>query len=158
HQVKGFGNMATVSNAKPKPAAPAIVQVHGDPGGSSVPMTALMMAVVLSIVVHGALFGLFFLVMPSPREAPPTEQAKEEQMQAEAVTEEKKDPLLATDIDPAGLEPDQDINYAVDRKAEVSVPGSVDPNEAVGIRDGDKSAAPTNLPAPGGFGTMGQGG
>jgi hypothetical protein len=150
--------MATVNNSKPRAAAPVILQSRGEMDSTQVPIIALLIAVGLSIVAHGALLGIFFLLMPSPREAAPLEQAKDETLQADAVQEEKKDPLLATDIDPAGLENDTDINFAVERKAEVSVPGSVDPNEAVGIRDGDKSAPPVNLPAPGGFGNAGQGG
>ncbi|MCS7047110.1 MAG: terpene cyclase/mutase family protein, partial [Gemmataceae bacterium] len=65
---------------------------------------------------------------------------------------------LTTDVDPAATEFDTDINYNVERIADVSVPGTVNPNEAVGILDGDKTAAPTNLPAPGGFNNKGQGG
>jgi hypothetical protein len=63
---------------------------------------------------------------------------------------------------------DTDINYMVDRIAEVSVPGTVNhrfkfqlkPDDAIGIiTGGDKQAAPpVNLPAPGGFGDKGQGG
>lgn len=40
----------------------------------------------------------------------------------------------------------------------MSWPGQVNPLESVGIMDGDKSAPPTNLPAPGGLGNVGQGG
>src|SRR5262249_60552071 len=70
----------------------------------------------------------------------------------------KKDPFLTTDVDPSGVEFDTDINYNVDRKADVSVPGTVNPNEQIGILNGDKDQPPTNLPAPGGFGNKGQGG
>ena len=46
----------------------------------------------------------------------------------------------------------------MDRIADVSVPGTMNPNEAVGIMDGNKDNPPVNIPAPGGFGTAGQGG
>jgi hypothetical protein len=62
------------------------------------------------------------------------------------------------DVDPAATDPDVDINYNNDRIENVSVPGLVNPNEPVGILDGDKTAPPTNLPAPPGFGGPGQGG
>lgn len=152
--------MATAANSKPQQAAAPTI-VYRDIGAQSNTartMLRLVPAAFLSVVFHGALLGVFFILTPAPRENAPVEESKEEPLQADQVSEEKKDPLLSTDIDPAGLEPDQEINFAVDRKAEVSIPGSVDPNEAVGIKDGDKSMLPVNLPAPGGFGAMGQGG
>ena len=51
----------------------------------------------------------------------------------------RKDPYLTTDVDPAGAEFDTDINYNMDRKADVSVPGVVNPKETVGILNGDAS-------------------
>ncbi len=150
--------MSTASNNRPRPAAGAVVLRDFGYSDTRRQMLRLVPAAVISVLFHGALLGAIFVLTPSPRENAPTEQAKEEAMQADTPSEEKKDPLLATDIDPAGLEPDQDINFNVDRKAEVSVPGQVDPNEAVGIRDGDKNNAPVTLPAPGGFGPAGQGG
>jgi hypothetical protein len=47
-----------------------------------------------------------------------------------------------------GRDPLAEINYAVDRKAEVSVPGIVSPLEPVGIA---KGVPPVNLPAPAGL-------
>jgi hypothetical protein len=152
--------MSTANNVRPKPTAgPAIVlrDVGAQEDGRR-HVLRLVPAALFSVLFHGVLLGVFFLVAPSPREAAPTEQAKDDSLQAESPSEEKKDPLLATDIDPAAQEPDTDINYMIDRKAEVSVPGAVDPSAAVGIMDGNKENSPTNLPAPGGFGSSGQGG
>ena len=70
----------------------------------------------------------------------------------------KADPFLTEDIDPGLMEADTDIKFMAQRKPDVSVPGGVRPDEAVGITNGDKNKPPTNLPAPGGYGKLGQGG
>jgi tetratricopeptide (TPR) repeat protein len=62
------------------------------------------------------------------------------------------------DVDPSMNESDTDVRYMADRIAEISVPGSVNANEAVGIRDGEKWGSRINLPAPAGFRKIGQGG
>jgi hypothetical protein len=148
------------ANSKPRPAAPPAIVLRDVGARSNTGRTILRLlpAGIGSLIFHAAVLGVGFTLVAIPAEEIKTEETQQETLQAEQVSEEKRDPLLSTDIDPAGLEVDQDINFAVDRKAEVSVPGSVDPNEAVGIRDGDKAAPPTNLPAPGGFGALGQGG
>jgi hypothetical protein len=142
-------------------AKPAVVVAHDfgmhDRGVQS---TMLLLAGGGSLVFHVVLFGLFFFLVSLTGAAnPPTEKAPEETPVAtEAVDEAQKDPFLTTDVDPAAQEFDTDIQYNVDRKAEVSIPGSVNLNESVGIRDGDQNAPPVNLPAPPGFGSKGQGG
>ena len=55
---------------------------------------------------------------------------------------------------PSVSEDDRDIKYMTE---DISVPGKVNADKAVGIRDGDKSEPPLKLPNPG-FGTKGQGG
>jgi hypothetical protein len=70
----------------------------------------------------------------------------------------KEEAFSIVDVDPAATEFDTDIQYKHARKAEVTVPGAYHPNEAVGIRDGEKSPPPIKLPAPGGFSNAGQGG
>ena len=153
--------MSTPNSVKPKPVAgPAPVIVHyGDDRGDNIRMLLRMIpAAGLSVLVHGVLLGGFFVLSASGHAKPVETETAEETINAEQVVQEKKDPFLATDVDPAAQEFDTDINYAVDRKADVSVPGAVNPNEAVGITDGDKSAPPMNIPAPGGFGGVGQGG
>ncbi|MSU77400.1 MAG: DUF4349 domain-containing protein [Gemmataceae bacterium] len=78
----------------------------------------------------------------------------------ESASREEKESFKVTDIDPSpnAQEKNTNINYALDRIAEVSVPGTVVPNAVVGILNGEKSAPPTSIPAPGGFGKGGQGG
>jgi hypothetical protein len=130
---------------------------NGGPSDLGKLIVRLVPAAFISVVVHGVLLGIFALFSPTSTAAP-MEKADEQNLQAEQVVEEKKDPFLSVDIDPAMQEVDTDIQYMAERKADVSVPGSVNPDQAVGIQDGDKNNVPTNLPAPGGFGGVGQGG
>lgn len=120
-------------------------------------------AFLVSGIFHAALFAVFFFLVSNRAPADVTESAppvsNEANVQSEPPPEpQATDPLTITDIDPAAIEPDLDIQYNVDRKADVSVPGMVDPNAPVGILNGDKTAPPMNLPAPGGLGGTGQGG
>src|SRR5262249_51160489 len=71
---------------------------------------------------------------------------------------EKEEPEKANLENPdEGLDPNELLNYNVSRIENVSVPGLVNPNEAVGIKDAPE-AAPTNVPPPPGFGdNKGQG-
>jgi hypothetical protein len=158
--------MATASNSRPaRPAAPVLVG-HTYPAASSASeYWRLLPAALISAVFHGALIGALML-MPSPGQAElmlDTSVAGSESTTVEAAPDKSefdpatKDPLQTVDVDPAATDPDIDINYNVDRQADVSVPGLVNPNEPVGIDGGDKTAPPTNLPAPPGFGG-GQGG
>ena len=69
------------------------------------------------------------------------------------------DNFLTYDADPAAAEFDADLSDKMDRKAGVSVPGTVNPNEALGILNSDgKDSPPLNLPAAGDFGAKGMGG
>ncbi len=147
-------------NSKPK-AAPAPVVVVKDQRVVGISILALLPAVLASVLFNGGLLAaLYFLFQGTAPAATPLETVKEEQVVNADPAEEKpsKDPFLTTDIDPAAQEFDTDIQYNVERKAEVSVPGIANPNESVGILDAPKDTPPTNLPAPGGFGSKGQGG
>jgi hypothetical protein len=60
--------------------------------------------------------------------------------------------------DEIGNDPDLPTNYNIDRIEEVSVPGPVMPNEAVGIQNAPEGP-PQTIPPPPGFGSStGQGG
>src|SRR5262245_54500401 len=89
-------------------------------------------AAAVSLVFHvGIIVALLFL-LPAPSVAEvKTEPTKEENtvQDQEALPEESKDKLLNTEVDPAGSEPDIKINYNLDRKDEVSVPGVVNPDD-----------------------------
>lgn len=123
----------------------------------------LIPALGVSALFHGLIIAvMFFLVSaPAPAEAPVLETVPENQatVQSEPPPEPiATDPLTVTDIDPNAIEPDVNINYDVERIADVSVPGLVDPNAPIGIENGDMSTPPMNIPAPPGFGSVGQGG
>lgn len=62
------------------------------------------------------------------------------------------------EIEDVGLDPSELLNYNVTRIEEVSVPGVVNPNEAVGIKDAPEAAAMNISPPPGIGGNIGQGG
>jgi hypothetical protein len=147
------------TNSKPRPA-PAVVVAHEmDYSDSKKQLARMVPAALASILFHAVLFGVFFLLAPSGQADTLMEKKDEPTpVNTDNADDNKKDPFLTTDVDPAAQEFDTDINYNVDRKADVSVPGTVNPNEAVGIMNGDKDMPPVNLPAPGGFGNKGQGG
>lgn len=147
------------NNSKPKPAGAVVVAHDLEFHDGRKQLVRLVPAALLSVLFHVVLFGVFFLLAPSGQ-ADTQLEVKDDAtpVNTDNAEPEKKDPFLTTDVDPAAQEFDTDINYNVDRKADVSVPGTVNPNEAVGIMNGDKDMPPTNLPAPGGFGNKGQGG
>src|SRR5438128_2361716 len=131
--------MSNADNTKVKRAS-APVLIH-DPSETLKPvgvsMLLLLPAAVVSAVVHvGLIAALFLLPAPSGANPPPLEDTKNEvfvQGDAPPPPPEAKDPLLITEVDPAGADPDIKINYNNDRKEEVSVPGVVNPDEPVGI-------------------------
>ena len=147
------------TNSKPKASAPVVVAHDMGFHDGKKQLIRLAPAALLSVLFHIVLFGVFFLLAPSGQADTQLEKKDEPApVNTDSADDVKKDPFLTTDVDPAAQEFDTDINYNVDRKADVSVPGTVNPNEAVGIMNGDKDTPPTNLPAPGGFGNKGQGG
>jgi hypothetical protein len=143
-----------------KPRGPAPVVVVKDQNVAGINLFMLLPAVVASILFNGGLMAVLYFIFQGTTTVTAMEAIKNETVVNADPPDEKpsKDPFLTTDIDPAAQEFDTDIQYNVERKAEVSVPGMVDPNEAVGILDASKEAPPVNLPAPGGFGVKGQGG
>lgn len=150
-----------MSSANSKPKAAPVVVVKELPNENKKNVVRLIPAFLASLLFNGGLMGLMMLIFQTPPAAPALEPPKDEPQVVNADPPEEKpsnDPFLTTDIDPAAQEFDTDIQYAVDRKDNVSVPGMVNPNEAVGIMDAPKDAPLTNLPAPGGFGQKGQGG
>jgi hypothetical protein len=148
----------SAENSKPK--APPVVVLHAPPSDFGRQMLRLLPAVFGSLTLHAVLLGLFGLyVMFTPAEvATAVEIVPENVITADQPIDQRKEPFTTVDVDPGATEIDTDIQFMVDRIADVSVPGSVNPNEAVGIMDGNKSEPPVSLPAPGGFGGKGQGG
>ena len=153
--------MSENNNSKPKAAAPVVV-IHEAPSSMARYIVLLVPALFGSVIIHVILIAIFFLVVMLPNSLAAVDVEKKVDDGGNNINAEQAEDQKATfstvDVDPAATEFDTDINYAVTRIEEVSVPGSVNANEAVGIHDGDKSASPVNLPAPGGFGAKGQGG
>src|SRR5260370_3572514 len=140
--------MANQSNSKPaRPVAP-VVAIHYDQNTGGVASKKLVAVAVLAAVVFNcAVIGILFLLPESANAQPQLEFTPADvTVQPDPPDEGKnQDPLVTMDIDPAAQAPQQDINYNLDRKAEISVPGMVNPTESVGILDGDKNTAPTNF-------------
>ena len=148
----------SVNNNKPKAASP-VVSLREEPSSMGRYMVLLVPSLFGSIILHVVLFAIFFLIMLPAGATEKLEEATREVNNIQADDSQPEKASFSTvDVDPAATEADTDIQYMNERIAEVSVPGSNNPNEAVGIHDGDKSAPPVNLPAPGGFGSKGQGG
>src|SRR5262249_46516904 len=61
---------------------------------------------------------------------------------------------------PLASEPDTELGYKSnnERVEGFNVPGVVNPDEPIGIQNGNKTFAPTDLPPPPGFGVGAQGG
>src|SRR5438045_1121202 len=121
--------MSNENNSKPKPVAAPVVVVK-DQTVVGISLFTLMPAVLDSILFNGGLLAaLYFLFQSTTPAAAAMEPVKEETVVNADPAEEKptKDPFLTTDIDPAAQEFDTDIQYAVDRKADVSVPGMANP-------------------------------
>jgi len=149
----------SANNSKPK--APPVIVIHEAPSDFGRQMLRLLPACFGSLFLHALLLGLFgaYVMLQAAQAAPGVEAAREDNaITAEQTADQKKEPFTTVDVDPAATEFDTDIQYMNERIAEVSVPGANNPNEAVGIMDGDKSKPPVSLPAPGGFGSKGQGG
>src|SRR5947209_2128133 len=107
--------MAASNNSKPKGSAPVIVVNDGGPNDLGKLMIRLVPAAFISVFVHGVLLGIFALFSPSSQ-ANPVEKVDEQSLQADQVAEEKKDPFLTEDVDPAMQEVDTDIQYMAERK------------------------------------------
>ncbi len=149
--------MSTPTNARPAPFL--VVKDHRVRGIS---LFMVMPAILASILFNGGMLaGLYFVFQATASaEGSSTELVKEETLVNADPQEEKpsNDPFVTQDIDPAAQEFDTDIQFNNERRADVSVPGMANPNETVGILDAPKDAPPVNLPAPSGFGSVGQGG
>jgi len=149
--------MANQANNQPARPAPLIRHNTLDDNTLSAGATMWIGAVITCLVIHATLIGCAWLLLPAPAGAIPSEtvaMSKDEaNVQQEAPPEPvNSDPLNVESVDPAAIEPETETNYDTNRKAEVSVPGAVNPNDPVGILGGDKSAPPMDVPLPPGLG------
>jgi len=148
----------SANNSKPKPLAPVVV-LREEKSQMGRYILRLLPAGMASLFFHGLLLGLaiVYFLFTAQSDAKEVAEVRSDTINAEQPADEKKETFSVTDVDLSATEFDTNIQYMADRIADVSVPGTVNPNEAVGIMDGDKSAPPVNIPAPGGYG-KGQGG
>jgi hypothetical protein len=111
----------------------------------------LLPAWIISFGIHIVLFGIFLILnfRLNAETIIPEDQVIETQVETET-----KPPNLENDE--IGTDPDLPTNYNVPRIEDVSVPGAVNPNEAVGMVNAP-DGPPQTLPPPPGFGG-GQGG
>jgi hypothetical protein len=140
-------------NSKPASGAVPVVIAHF-PGSEEDPnrWRRLIPAWIISGVTHLILIGLFLILnLRLSADTVATQQLIIET----AVETETKPPNLENDE--IGMDPDLLTNYNVDRLEDVSVPGPVNPNEAVGILNAPEGP-PQTIPPPPGFGGIGQGG
>jgi hypothetical protein len=149
--------MATVerptpqANSQPtRPQAAAVIRYI--PGqGDADRWRRLLPAWIISFGIHIGLV-ILFLILNFRLNAETI--VPEEQVIETSVDTEVKLPNLENDE--IGMDPDLPTNYNVPRIEDVSVPGAVNPNEAVGMANAP-DGPPQTLPPPPGFGG-GQGG
>jgi hypothetical protein len=140
-------------NSKPARGAAPVVVAHF-PGSDEDPnrWRRMIPAWIISGVTHLILIGLF-LILNVRLDADTV--ATQQLIIETAVETETKPPNLENDE--IGMDPDLLTNYNNDRLEDISVPGPVNPNEAVGILNAPEGP-PRTLPPPPGFGGVGQGG
>jgi hypothetical protein len=133
---------------QPLPAEPGVIRAIPVLGNEN-PARArslLLMAWIGSLVIHGILLTLFLLVTINVGNATV---ATETEIIQTLVDDDKKEANLTNDDE--GLNPDQLLNYDLARIEDHSVPGPVNPTEAVGIKDAPEGAM-VNVPPPAGLG------
>jgi hypothetical protein len=141
-------------NSQPAAGTPLIKNI---PSTSDEDNTAdlrrLVPAWIISGVVHVVLLSLFLLVTVSQGQGSINTELSVIESKVDDDVKEKN--LVNDEI---GNDPDLPTNYNIDRIEEVSVPGPVMPNEAVGIQNAPEGPPQTIPPPPGFGGNTGQGG
>jgi hypothetical protein len=121
-------------------------------GGTGVSWLKVIPVWIASAVVHLAIIllaGVLFSVLNSARAA--TEDAGDEQVTTTTQVEDQPKEFDLTNTD-LGIDDQVQLNYNVDRIEDVSVPGMVDPTQAVGIPGASEEAMKNNVPLPPGTG------
>jgi hypothetical protein len=143
------------SDGQPGTNAASLIRA-GSVAGAENPKPApsiLVMAWVGSLAIHAVLLTLFLFVTINVGSA--TVPMETEVIQT-LVEDEKKEANLTNDEE--GLNPDQLLNYDLGRIEAYSVPGPVNPAEAMGIKDAPETALVNVPPPPGLGGNEGQSG
>jgi hypothetical protein len=142
---------APPQNSQPeRPDPAAVIRAVPVPGtaGPGRALPVLLIAWIVSAIVHVCLLALFLFVTVNV--SPANIATETEVINAQVEDEKPKEANLEND-DPGGLDPEQMLNFNLTRQEDVSVPGPVNPTEDVGIKDVTE-AAPINVPPPPGFG------
>jgi hypothetical protein len=115
----------------------------------------LLPAWLTSGLVHALLLTLFLFLTLTHSTVDPAAERTEIRADVDAVEAPSPANLENDEI---GLDPSVLLNYNLDRIEPVSVPGRVDPNEVVGIKDAPEGQMLSVPPPPGLGGNLGQGG
>jgi hypothetical protein len=147
--------MSTQPNATAPAKKPPVIRVSPGQANFSDSWARIIPAWIMSGVINALIIGLFALTMflgSSRAGGPAADVSTAQETQVEDAAD--KADLTNPDI---GIDPTVPLNYDVDRIEDVSVPGPVNPDQAVGIPGAPPDAPMTNIPAPPGFGTQGLG-
>jgi len=148
------------ANNSKQNAAPVVV-LREEPSNTGRYLLLTLPSVVGSIIFHVLLIGAFVAyVFLFAQPSVDTEfKAIPDEVIADKVEDKQTETFNVTDVDDAKTEFDTNINYNVERTDEpASVPGQVNPEMAIGIRDAPKDNPVTSIAPPGGFLTKGTGG
>jgi hypothetical protein len=141
--------------AVPVAKKPPVIRVAPGQANFAGSWARVIPAWVISVVLNFLIIGLFALTMflgSSRANAPVLDASASVETQVEDAAD--KSDLTMPDI---GIDPTVPLNYDNDRIENVSVPGPVNPDQAVGIPGAPPDAPMANIPAPPGFGTVGLG-
>jgi hypothetical protein len=147
--------MSTQPSAAAAKAKVPVIRVAPGQANFSSSWLRVIPAWIISVVINSMIIGLFLLTMflGSSRAGGP---GMDVSANVETTVEDPAEKADLTNPD-IGIDPTVPLNYDVDRIEEVSVPGPVNPDQAVGIPGAPPDAPMTNIPAPPGFGTQGLG-
>jgi hypothetical protein len=149
----------SAKQTKPKDNAAPVVVLRASASDVRRQLLRMLPASCISVLAHGVLLFLFFLLSPSTHaDHPGDEGGMDNTLSADSPDDKNPLAFAIFDINLASRERDQDISYPGERLDDVSIPGAMNPNEIVGINGGDKSKLPVTIPPPGGFGPNGTGG
>lgn len=131
---------------RPRPA----VIVRPDEPAAGVPPTRYGSAGFFSTMMHLALLGLFVLIAPRGTANPIIEYPDLSAPLVESVEDEKKPPIIATEVDELSIGVDPIHAYDLNRRDVVAVPGADDLAATVGRPDGTSEGPPVSVPEPSG--------
>jgi hypothetical protein len=139
--------MSTNNNEQPQRRKVVVAPAVGHDENRGQKLVWAMLAAVISLGMHAALIFLIMQIDLSYGAAAPTGKIN---TTTQVDEEQEKDQPDLTNID-IGIDPKEQTNFNVDRIEEVSVPGMVNPTEAVGVQ-GAPEGNPRTVPAPPGTG------